>query len=207
MTSYTALFNRVRNADLSWARVVSNVLSPPVVSALMVIPVAVAYSISPRHALLWSLLYILATSVIPTAYIAWLVRRGEITDIHMPIRSERYRPYAMTILCTVVAWWIMRVMGASPVLPLLAVFSLAQILVMACITVFWQISMHTMTITGAAVAFGLFFDMSYALWMLPLILLVGAARLYLKRHTPAQIIGGTAVGAMVPMLVLLIIPL
>lgn len=207
MTSYTALFDRVRNADLSWARVVSNILSPPVVSALMVIPVAVAYSITAQHALYWSLIYISATSIIPTVYIAWLVRCGKITDIHMPIRRERYRPYAMTIICTIMAWWIMRVMGASPVLPLLAVFSLAQILVMAGITFFWQISMHTMTITGAAVAFGLFFDMRYALWMLPLILLVGAARLYLKRHTPAQIIAGTAVGAMVPMLVLLIIPL
>ena len=40
---------------------------------------------------------------------------------------------------------------------------------------------------------------------LPLVVLVGAARLRLKRHTPAQILAGTLVGAIVPVVVVLLL--
>lgn len=207
MTTVSSMLERVRNADLSWARVVSNLLSPPVVSALMFIPIALMFSATRKRAFIWCVLYITLTSVLPTLYIAWEVYRGTITDIHMPIRKERYRPYAVTIICAIAAWVILQIFGAAPVLPILAVITLVQIIVMAAITFFWQISMHTMTITGAVIAYGLFFGMPYALVTIPLIMLVGAARLYLKRHTPAQVIAGAVVGSLVPMLVIFLLPI
>jgi membrane-associated phospholipid phosphatase len=39
-----------------------------------------------------------------------------------------------------------------------------------------------------------------ALLVLPLALLVAAARLNLKRHTPAEILAGTLVGGLIPVL-------
>ncbi len=100
------------------------------------------------------------------------------------------------------AWWVLRFMGAPPVLPLLALFSLVQIATMALITLVWQISMHAMSIAGATIATALLFGIGYALFTVPLIMLVSAARLKLNRHTPPQIIARTLVGALVPVVVL-----
>ena len=79
------------------------------------------------------------------------------------------------------------------------------ITVIAIITLMWQISMHAMSITSATIAVGVFFSVGSALLLVPLVVLVSAARLSLKRHTPAQILAGTLVGALVPVIVLLLI--
>jgi membrane-associated phospholipid phosphatase len=92
-------------------------------------------------------------------------------------------------------------MGAPSVVPTFALFSLVQIAVMAMITLVWQISMHAMSITSVVVAALTFFGVLPALILLPLIILVGAARLKLQRHTVAQVLAGVAVGAIVPIFV------
>jgi hypothetical protein len=66
--------------------------------------------------------------------------------------------------------------------------------------------MHMMSITGAVLAVGIIFSVSVALMLVPTIMLVAAARLNLQRHTPAQIIAGTILGALVPVIILGIIP-
>jgi hypothetical protein len=62
-----------------------------------------------------------------------------------------------------------------------------------------------MSITSATIAAGVFFSVGVAVALVPLVVLVGAARLQLKRHTPAQILAGTLVGAIVPVVVLLVL--
>jgi membrane-associated phospholipid phosphatase len=54
-----------------------------------------------------------------------------------------------------------------------------------------------MSITSAVVATGILFGIGPALLVSPLVPLVGAARLKLHRHTPAQVIAGTLVGAVI----------
>ncbi|MDQ7033527.1 MAG: hypothetical protein Q9P01_01450 [Anaerolineae bacterium] len=97
-------------------------------------------------------------------------------------------------------------MMPPPAFPLLALMTLVQMTFIALITLVWQISMHMMSIAGAAVITGIMFSTGSAMAMIPLVMLVGAARLRLKRHTPAQVIAGTIVGAFVPMLMIGLIP-
>ena len=172
---------------------------------VLAFPIAFREAKSQEQAILWALVYGVLVSLLPLLYVVWMVRRGAIGDIHMNKRSERFRPFLVSILCTTIAWWTLRFMGAPPVLPLLALFSLVQIAVMALITLVWQISMHAMSIAGAAIATALLFGIGYALLTIPLILLVSAARLKLKRHTPAQVFAGILVGALVPVVVLVLL--
>lgn len=198
---------RFRTANLSWARLVSNVLSPPMVWAALAFPIAFRFAESQTQALIWACVYTLLVCLLPLGYIALMVKLGRIGDMHMKERRERYMPFIVSILCTTLAWWVLRLLGAPPVMPLLALFSLVQIAVMALITLVWQISMHAMSIATAVVAAGVIFGLGYALAAVPLVLLVGAARLHLDRHTPAQVFGGAIVGALVPVLLLLLMPL
>lgn len=192
------MFSRV---NISWARLVSDLLSPPVVWAAMAFPIAFRDANSQQRALTWALLYSALVCVLPMVYVAWMVKRGSITDLHMGVREQRIRPFIVSLICTVVAWWSLRLMGAPPVVPLFAMFSIVQITVMALITLVWQISVHAMSITGAAVAAFAFFGPLWALPIVPLVVLVGAARLNLKRHTMAQVLAGSALGILIPLLV------
>lgn len=195
---------RIINQErLSWARLVSNLLSPPVIWAVMAFPIAFRDAQTQQQAMIWALIYCGLVCILPLFYVAMMVRMGRITDLHMQVRQQRLMPFVVSIICTSIAWWVLRFMGAPAVLPLFALFSLAQIAVIAVITLVWQISMHAMSITGAVVAAFTFFGVIPALLLLPLIVLVGAARLKLEKHTLAQIIAGAAVGLIVPLLLFL----
>jgi hypothetical protein len=205
MTTLSRVQQYLRIPEFSWARVVSDVVSPPVVWAVMVLPVAFAYSATAGQALGWALIYSLLICLLPLVFIGGMVWYGKIGDMHMKERRDRLYPFIVSILCTTLACIILYAMNAPRILPLLALISLINITVIAIITLMWQISMHAMSITSATIAVGVFFSVGSALLLVPLVVLVGAARLSLKRHTPAQILAGTLVGALVPVIVLLLI--
>lgn len=163
----------------------------------MIFPIALREADSREQALAWGITYGILVCLLPILYIAWMVRRGSITDIHMRLRQERLRPFLVSMACTAAAWYALRLMGAPSVVPLVAIVTLTQLATMAVITLVWQISIHAMSITSAVVATGLLFGLGPALVVFPLVPLVGAARLKLNRHTPAQVIGGTLVGGVV----------
>jgi membrane-associated phospholipid phosphatase len=187
----------VNKQQIYWARVTSNLLSPPLVWAVMAFPIAFRDAATNGQAILWALTYGVLVCLIPVLYVLWMVRRGSISDLHMKVRQERLRPFMVSILCTLMAWWTLWRMGAPPVLPMVAAFTLAQLSVMTIITLVWQISFHAMCITGAVVAAGVLFGPAPALVASPLIPLVGAARLRLRRHTLSQVVAGAVVGALI----------
>ena len=191
----------------SWARIVSDVLSPPVVWVAMVLILAFSFTASATEALYWSALYSLFICVIPVAFIFLMVATGRIGDIHMKERHERYLPFALSLVCAIVACVLLRTLNAPPVFRLISVLTLVEIAILALITLFWQISMHAMSITCVVVAAGVAFQPLVGIVLVPLIMLVGAARLMLKRHTPMQIFFGALLGAAIPISLLMLLPI
>lgn len=205
-----SILNKVRlpaSYPLSWARVVSDVLSPPAVWAALAIPIALRDADNSREAWLWAGDYILFVCVLPILYIAWLVKRGAVTDIHLKLRHQRVRPFLVSIGFSALSLISLILLDASQVMQLFAVFTLLQLILIAVITLTWQISVHAISISGAAVALGVLFDPLLLLAILPLVALVGAARIKLNRHTPAQVAAGTLVGALTPMVLFFVIAL
>lgn len=188
--------------ERNWARVVSDVVSPPVVWTVLAFPLALAEATQGRSgALAAATLYGFLVCWVPVIFIAWMVKRGHITDIHMKLRRQRILPFGVSITCSAGALGLLWALKAGTVLLLFSVATLLGLLVMALVTIFWQISIHAMSITSAVMVTGLVFGMGAALWVLPLVPLVAAARLNLNRHTPAQLLAGGLVGALVPYLV------
>jgi hypothetical protein len=187
---------------LHWARITSDVLSPPIVWSVMVFPIAFRFAQTSRQALVWSLAYGIIVCLMPILYIGWMVRRGKISDLHMQHRQERLLPFLVSMLCAVLAWYVLVQLDAPPVLPLLAAVTLVELVIMALVSLVWQISMHAMSISVAVVATGIVFGLAPAVVVLPLVPLVGTARLRLHRHSLAQVIAGVFVGASIPIVVL-----
>lgn len=184
------------NYDWSWARIVSDVISPPVVWAVTSVPLSIYADAGAGRAGLYAAIYIILVCALPIVYIALMVRRGKITDIHIKVRRQRIIPYMITILCAGLAALILWIIGAPPLVTMFAVFSMLQIVIMLLVTTKWQISMHSLGITSAVFALGGMFGVGTAALFSPLIPIVGTARVVLKRHTVAQVIAGGCVGAL-----------
>ena len=185
----------MKNRRISWARLISDLLSPPVIWGLMAFPIAFHTAESQERAVIWALTYSVLVCILPALYIGYMVWRGHITDIHMRVREQRVRPFIVSLICTALAWTALRWMGAPSLLPLFTLFSLIQIAVMLVITLIWKISMHSMSISGAVVLAGALYGPGTALLLSPLIGLVGVARIKLRRHTLAEVIVGGLLGA------------
>jgi hypothetical protein len=186
--------------QLSWARVVSDLCSPPVVLAVLAWFAAQVDGQTPGQILFLAGLFIIGAVLIPFIILTWWVHRGIISDIHMPERSERFWPLAVELGCTFLVWLVLRWLGDFPGMNLVTSFLLFETLLGLIVTLYWQISVHTGILTGAVIIAGLLFGAGTALLISPLILLVAAARLHLKRHTVGQVIAGFAVGVLIPLI-------
>ena len=184
-----SLYSR-RTVD-AFARTVSDILSPPVLAVPALLVCAVYGGLS-RTVHLVPVYLILAVGI-PMFDVIRLVRQGRITDFHLPVRSERVRPFLLSVCCGLLALGCLVLLGAPHRFLLPITFLLLQTLVLFLITLFWQISIHTSTIAGlvtfAFVCFG-----PVALCLIPLIPLVSWSRIHLGRHTVAQTVAGALLG-------------
>jgi hypothetical protein len=187
--------------ERSWARLVSDIVSPPVVWTVLAFPLALAEAEGRSNAIAAATLYGFLVCWVPVMFVAWMVKRGHITDIHMKLRRQRILPFGVSITCSAGALWLLWVIKAGTLLLLFGLATLLGLLVMAAVTIFWQISIHAMSITSAVIVTAMVFGAGAALWLMPLIPVVAAARLKLNRHTPMQLVAGGLVGAVVPYLV------
>lgn len=192
--SKLAVRSSLSKYEFSWARLVSDVLSPPVVWAALSFPIAGHVASTSGQMLLWASIYSIFVCLIPVLFIAYMVKRGRITDIHVRVRRQRILPFVVSIICTSFAVTLELIVGAPPLVPMFALFSLLQMAIMLIITTFWQISMHAMGITSAVMAIGALFGVGIGLLFTPLIVVVGAARIKLRRHTLPQVVAGALVG-------------
>ncbi len=191
--------------QVSWARLVSDVVSPPVVWTVLAFPLALANeAVAQSSAITAATLYGFVVCWLPVMFIGWMVKRGHITDIHMKVRRQRILPFGMSLMCSAGGLGLLYLLKASTVLLLFGVAALVALALMAVVTIFWQISIHAMSITSAVTVVALVFGMGAALWLVPLVPVVGAARLNLKRHTTAQLVAGGIVGTLVPYAIFLL---
>jgi len=187
---------------LLWAKVTSDLFSPPIVWTIVAIPIAF-YKASPQSAALaWVTLYIFMVCFLPSIFIFWGLKRGTISDLHMQMRQERIRPMVFSLVSAVITLTILLAVNASPIMRMFAVATVVQVAVMLVITSVWQISIHMISMSGMTVTVGLLFGIMPVLIMVPLMVLVAMARLKLERHTPAEIIAGTIVGGVSVFLIL-----
>ncbi len=106
-------------------------------------------------------------------------------------------PNLIGVVTTTLMWLLLRQWAVPDTMMRYATFTLANVLLLSTITFVWQISLHTASIAGLVVIVAYLFGIPYAAVLSPCILLVGLARLTLKRHTPLQILAGGTLGAVI----------
>lgn len=175
------------------ARLFSNIVSPPVIFAVMGLVLSL-YSLPLAQALTWAAVYGLFVSLLPILFVLWLLSTGRVAELHMSDTGERQLPYVVAVVCAIVFLIIVRLAGGPELLRCLGIFNVIALSALALINTRWLISFHATAVAAAWTIVGLVFGWQASLLVLPLVAVVIVVRLYLKRHSVAQVIAGLALG-------------
>lgn len=172
---------------------VSRLASPPLLAAIS-LWIAAQSSPSPQQAYAWAFLAVFCMIVLPAAYLVYLHRSGQITDLDVYVRSQRIRPYLLSIGCSAAAWGLLERSGAPPVFALIAAGGLLETIGLFVVNLRWKISAHVAAAGGLSFLAFLLTGAS-ALPLLGIVPLVAWSRVHLQRHTLSQTVAGGLWGA------------
>ncbi len=179
------------------ARIYSNIVSPPVMFAVLGLAFGL-YALPGWMGFFWASVYGLLVSLAPILVVLYLLRSGRIAELHMSNTRERNIPYLSAILFAAIAYTLIAGFEGPELLQCLALFNVIELVALAAINHFWLVSLHATGAMASAILAGLVFGWSISLFVgLPLVVSVSVVRLFLKRHTLAQVVVGLALGAAV----------
>ncbi len=154
----------------SW---VSNIAAPPVL--MVVSAVLVALETAGKGAWEWALFFGVVAVILPLLYVVWEVYRGNISDVHIPDREQRFRPFVVALVASLSVWVIFALYPAPPMFRMLALANGLQTLVFFVITLRWKISLHSAAAASLTVLGWAAFS-STGLWLLLTVPIVAWAR-------------------------------
>ncbi|MGW8378898.1 hypothetical protein [Streptomyces sp. ODS28] len=144
----------------------------------------------------WGVAGALFSAVIPTLFIKYGMRKGYWGDRHVGDRSARVLVLPVILVSVLSGFGLMLAFGAPRAMLALIASMLLTLAVLAAITMAWKISVHQAVSSGACAMLAV----TYGPWALPcfaLVALVGWSRIELRDHTPAQVVSGTLLGAVI----------
>ena len=181
------------------ARWVSIIFDSSLLS-LFIFP-AIGWEVAGWGGVAWSLLALCILTGIPLAYILVGMRRGWVSDLELSHREERPRFIVVSVSSDLLALLILYLGDAPHMIWQLALVYACLGLTMFTISNFWKISLHMVSVGGFATLLVYVFGPS-VWWLFLGLPLVAWARLYRRKHTPAQLIAGALGGILITALVL-----
>lgn len=179
---------------IRFARTFSNIVSPPVIFALLGLALSIVGN-EPVEGLMWAAVFGFFVSLAPILFILSMMRIGKISDLHMNTRQERYLPYLVSIISSGLVLLAINLFNGPELLSCLTILNIIVLVILGLVNAFWLISIHTASVSAAAVILSLVFGLEAGLAFLPFVFLVCYARYYLRRHTIGQIVAGLLLGS------------
>jgi membrane-associated phospholipid phosphatase len=178
------------------ARLVTEVLAPAPIAAVLLLIVAWRSAPTIPQRVAWGVVAVLFAILSPLLFVLRGVRRGTLTDHHVGLREQRPLPLLVGMACVLAGLMPMLVWGAPRELVALVAAMLAGLLVSLLVTLVWKLSLHAGVAAGSLVILVLEFGPPL-LALLPVVALVGWARVEAGDHSPAQVAVGALLGAAV----------
>lgn len=179
----------------SMARLVTEAMSPIVLIVFVTLIVAV-HSAGTVRGLALGLVAIFFAGGLPYGLVVVGVRRGQLTDHHISRREQRPAMMAIALASLVVGLLVLRWLDAPRALFALVAAMVAGLAVALAITWYWKISIHAAAAAGTVASLAILVT-PWWLFLTPLVVLTGWARVEIRNHTPAQVLVGAIVGATV----------
>ncbi|GGN55728.1 hypothetical protein GCM10010112_06800 [Actinoplanes lobatus] len=185
-----------RNALDRLATVVSEVLAPAVLVAALLLTVGWHAGDTPGVSRWWGLPGALFAAVIPLGYVLHGVRKGRLTNHHIPERAARRIPLLFGTASLIAGLLVMLALGAPREVLALLTAGGTGLAVFALVTHWWKMSIHAGVAAGTLTALTAVYG-PVILIGTPLVLLGCWARVRLTAHTPAQVVAGALAGVII----------
>lgn len=176
------------------ARLFSNVVSPPVMFAVLGLALALHAADTIWAGLAWAAVYGFFVALAPILFVLQLLQRGRIVELHMSDTRERHLPYLVAVLMSLLVLALILLLDGPALLFCLSLFNVITLVVLGIVNVRWLVSFHATAVSAFVTIVGLVFGPVTGLLLSPVVPLVVMVRLYLRRHTVAQMIGGLLLG-------------
>lgn len=150
-----------------------------------------------------AVLCILFTVVLPMAAIIYYSKKFGNTDGDIAKREDRYVVLVIGIVFYVAGTLLLWLYGAPDVIMALMVAYALCTFAVLLITFRWKISLHAMGLVGPSMALAYAFGPA-GLLLLLLLPPVAWCRYVLRKHTPAQLVGGASLGFVLTAMVFLL---
>ncbi|MEV6651988.1 hypothetical protein [Streptomyces sp. NPDC051219] len=193
-TTDTSATGEAPAAESRTARIVTDGLEPK--NWIIALTLLVGWRVDGLVGIGWGLFGATFAAVIPVLFIKFGIRRGTWADRHLGVKQQRLVVMVFIICSVVTGTLLMRILGAPSAMVALIAAMVATLVVLMVITAAWKVSVHAAVSSGSVAILAL----TYSPWMLalyPVVAIVGWSRIALRDHTPAQVVAGTALGALV----------
>ena len=178
------------------ARLITNVLNPFLISFIVLMLLAGHTTSTTAGFIKWALIS-LAISVIPIFIIALLlVRSKKLDSFFANPREQRYGIYLVAIFLAALGCGLLWYFKAPELMLDTFIAGLISVIIFTVINYFWKISLHT-AFVGASVTLIIVMYGAVAAWTCLLLPPVAWARVQLRQHSPAQVITGGALAAVI----------
>ena len=139
------------------------------------------------------LIVIIFSNMIPLFYLFYLKNRGDIKELEIIQREKRINPLIWGITSHFLGYILLAFIQAPIIVTGLMFCYTTVSLFILIITFYWKISVHAAAVSVPLVALSFHFgEIIYPFYVL--IIVVGTARIILKKHTILQVVGGTFLG-------------
>lgn len=183
------------------ARLISLVLSPPLIVAALTGIVAYTEAGLTTNFFAWWIISGLFLALLPVTVILLGTRKGWISDLGLSQRDQRAWPLVFSIFFALVGGLILYIIEAPQLLLAIAAVNVALLSSALIISYFWKISFHTISVSSAVTIVTLSFGGMVGLSTV-FILLTGWSRIYLDRHSVSQVVAGGCLGSLIPLIFL-----
>lgn len=184
------------------ARLVSRAFQPVVVSTLLLLLVALMGPGRPAYQLAWFAISAGVATGLPVLFIMMGIKWGKAEDLDLRDRLQRPLPLLVALACSAGAAAIVWLAKGPDNLLVALLAGFVPGVALTIITLKWKISFHSATLAGATIVLWWLLG-KWALAGLFIVGAVGWSRVVLRRHTPAQVLAGAAVGLSGSLLVVL----
>lgn len=175
---------------LEAAKMITTISTPAIVGGALLF--YALYELSPNvEIFLKTFFSVLTLSIIlPVLFIFYLMKKGKVGNFHLKEREDRALPFGFTLIAGTISLVLVRYFGNDPMLIRMFLTFFLMALGYSVITFLkYKISGHVFIFSSAIFILVSFIDLRF-IYLLPLVIPIGWARVYQDDHTTKEVVGG-----------------
>ncbi|MGA2666753.1 MAG: hypothetical protein ABSE91_01515 [Patescibacteria group bacterium] len=179
---------------------ISALFSPYITAAIFILLITYMNSSDLRQFLPWVSIAVFFSVIVPGGYVLWLLEKEGVRDIHLSDHEQRKVPFMIAAISSTIGAVALAWVGAARPVIVMGVTYAANAVMVGFLTLVWKVSVHTALLASVVTVIVILFGVQFA-WLYLLLVPLAWSRIYRRRHTLTQVVGGSLIAFVVTSMV------